>query len=552
MNRNLFTKFWLKTLPRLSVQRLIAKNSTPNFENRLLRPGEDPAVFLWELTQLLHEGEPIAHRGRQNGSFGAAIYAWTTSQDLPQTPGTRRSIIVRRYEHFASNSTAHLSTGKNDPPEIPDMSTLVAAVKALQVEQQSLRNEIAQQRQQARPVSTTRGVTYYEYGERGHYARTCQYRQNTSRSTANNPSLFSNFNRVCCSNCHRLGHVASNCFRPLNGPEGTYAGSIGHPSKTTCFSDNNFSFLPTHPLVEICTEGINVIALLYTGSLKSFINENIQAALDFNNVRNKPVDPGRYISITGDPLNIKYKISCNVKFPKRKMFYQGDILVSRNIRHDCVLGWDFIAYNGQTLRAAENNGRHSYFVQGRRGISPIFSQPPGTGSHLSGVVWDSGDVKQPWGPSNVLLQSKVRGGTPVTLAEMTIVPPHSEVIVEGRITRSVDFELGMVSPLTGQQRDNLGVHVEYVVAQATSRTVPVRIANTSEDEVEIVSGRKIAEFSVLSESPICNNSSTANTNPDPFCCSSVDTSNLLDEIEVACVQTSAAIDPSLNREDKAK
>ena len=91
----------------------------------------------------------------------------------------------------------------------------------------------------------------------------------------------------------------------------------------------------------------------------------------------------------------------------------------------------------------------------------------------------------------------------------------------------------------------MGVHVAYVVAQATSRTVPFRIANTSEDEVEIVSGRRIAEFSVLSESPICNNSSTANTNPDPFCCSSVDTSNLLDEIE-------AAIDPSLNQEDKAK
>ena len=38
-------------------------------------------------------------------------------------------------EHFAANSTAHLSTGENDPPEIPDMSILVAAVKALQVEQ---------------------------------------------------------------------------------------------------------------------------------------------------------------------------------------------------------------------------------------------------------------------------------------------------------------------------------------------------------------------------------------------------------------------------------
>ena len=190
-------------------------------------------------------------------------------------------------------------------------------------------------------------------------------------------------------------------------------------------------------------------------------------------------------------------------------------------------------------------GRHSYIVHGRHGISPIFSQPPGTGSNFSGVVWGSGDVTQPCGASNVLLQSKVRGGAPVTLAETNIVPPNSEVIVEGRITRSVDSELGMVSPLTGQQRDNLGIHVAYIVAQATSRTVPVRIANKSEDEVEIVSGRKIAEVNVLSESPICNNRSTANTNPGPLCCSSVDTSNLLDEIE-------AALDPSLNHEDKAK
>jgi len=83
----------------------------------------------------------------------------------------------------------------------------------------------------------------------------------------------------------------------------------------------------------------------------------------------------------------------------------------------------------------------------------------------------------------------------------------------------------------------LGVHVAYEVTQATSRTVV--------DEVEIVSEREIAEFSVLSEPPMCNNDSTVNNNPDPFCCTSVDINNLLDEIE-------EAIDPSLNKEDKAK
>ena len=167
-----------------------------------------------------------------------------------------------------------------------------------------------------------------------------------SRGTADNPSHFSNFNIIRCSNCHRLGHVA-----------------------------RYYSSLPTHPLVEICIEGVNVVVLLDTGSVKFFINENVHAALDFNNVRNQPVDPGRYISITGDPLNIKCKISCSVRFPKRKMFYQGDFLVSRNIRHECVLGWDFIANNGLTLRAAENNGRHSYFVQGRWDFSHLPRNP---------------------------------------------------------------------------------------------------------------------------------------------------------------------------------
>ena len=62
-----------------------------------------------------------------------------------------------------------------------------------------------------------------------------------------------------------------------------------------------------------------------------------------------------------------------------------------------------------TLRAEEHNGRHSYFVHGPYGTSPILSHPPTSGSHLSGVVDDGGDVSQPSKPPNVLLQSKARG-----------------------------------------------------------------------------------------------------------------------------------------------
>lgn len=99
--------------------------------------------------------------------------------------------------------------------------------------------------------------------------------------------------------------------------------------------------------------------------------------------------------------------------------------------------------------------------------SLIFYQPTHRVSHLSGVVWGDGDVQQPSGTSNVLLQSKARGEVAVTLTDTTVVPPHSELIVEGSVARSGESQLGMISPLTGQERDHLGVHVAYVVAQAS-------------------------------------------------------------------------------------
>lgn len=94
-------------------------------------------------------------------------------------------------------------------------------------------------------------------------------------------------------------------------PEGAYAGSIGRPDQTC---SGNFCFLPTHPLIKICLEGVNVLVLIDTGSVKSFISDKIHSILDFYHIKTTTVDPGRYISITGDPLDIKCKINCSVKF----------------------------------------------------------------------------------------------------------------------------------------------------------------------------------------------------------------------------------------------
>ena len=139
-------------------------------------------------------------------------------------------------------------------------------------------------------------------------------------------------------------------------------------------------------------------------------------------------------------------------------------MVSSNIHHECVLGWDFIAANGLTLGTEEHSVHYSYFVQGPHWSSPISSQPSTPGSHLSRVVRGTYDVQQPSKTSNVLLQSKARGEVAVTLTETTVIPPHSEIIVEGRVPRSAESQLGMISPLTGEEKDNLEVHVAYVVA----------------------------------------------------------------------------------------
>jgi len=68
--------------------------------------------------------------------------------------------------------------------------------------------------------------------------------------------------------------------------------------------------------------------------------------------------------------------------------------------------------------------------------------------------------------------------------------------VEGRVARSAESQLGMISPKSNPETESSGIHVAYVVAQANGRTIPVRIANTTNKEIELASGKNIAEFNI--------------------------------------------------------
>ena len=92
--------------------------------------------------------------------------------------------------------------------------------------------------------------------------------------------------------------------------------------------------IPTHPFIVCNIEGVQVQALVDTGSMKSFIKKDVQNVIYFHCRRvNKSVE--RCNSITGDSLDIVGKINVNVNFSGSRYTYSNDFLISSNIAFDC-------------------------------------------------------------------------------------------------------------------------------------------------------------------------------------------------------------------------
>ena len=79
--------------------------------------------------------------------------------------------------------------------------------------------------------------------------------------------------------------------------------------------------IPTHPFVTCFIEGIEVKALVDTGSMRSFINKNVHTIMDFSSVRIDKSDLEKCRSITGGSLHILGRIKGNIKFPSSKLTY---------------------------------------------------------------------------------------------------------------------------------------------------------------------------------------------------------------------------------------
>ena len=141
----------------------------------------------------------------------------------------------------------------------------------------------------------------------------------------------------------RLQKLCQRLCKSFKLPAGdSISGIAGRPRVSLNGKNDVEVSLPAQSRIRCFINGVEVQALIDTGSMRTFINDKVQAVIDFNNTLINTTVAERCVSITGGSLNILGHVTAAVKFPKSKITYSGRFLVSNNISCDCVLGWDFI------------------------------------------------------------------------------------------------------------------------------------------------------------------------------------------------------------------
>ena len=338
----------------------------------------------------------------------------------------------------------------------------------------------------------------------------------------------------------KLPRAVSRNHRPVDNPETSKNCDFINKSSNINVSNDS---LPEHPFVACVIDGVPVNALLDTGSMKSFISDRIHNIFDFDGGRLDTSQSHRCTSITGGDLNIAGTISTIVTFSRSKHNYHGSFLVSSNIPYDCVLGWDFITQHKLSIRGDCLGGRSHYQLVGTYGKIPIHAEHPAMNVESNGVVITEANspVVSPSEASKtnaVLVQSQLKGVSKVIVPEGVAIPARSEMVIEGKIQAKDISQVGMIS---ASQADSIrrlqGLHVAHLVFTPAGKTVPVRIANTTTNEIELPKGCKLAEFC-----PLIEQEAVANTE-FPVNCNAVQTDNLGQKID-------ARLDTDLSNAEK--
>jgi hypothetical protein len=162
------------------------ENYYAKFETRMLRTGEDPSVYKWELEQLLEKADPkLAVEAK------SALLSRQFMRDLPSSIQGKlfahnpTPILIKRDATFCPTLSIdrrpHTSASASTHKQTADMDQLVGLMTELVTRQKALEDQVATSQQlcrsnEAKRTSTTESYVFLMWKTRPHCSRVSQFK----------------------------------------------------------------------------------------------------------------------------------------------------------------------------------------------------------------------------------------------------------------------------------------------------------------------------------------------------------------------------------------
>ena len=154
------------------------------------------------------------------------------------------------------------------------------------------------------------------------------------------------------------------------------------------------------------------------------------------------------------------------------------------------------------MSLCKNVNLGNYVLVGKHGATPIINSQSSTTADRAGVVESTPQSVQVDSPvGRLLCQSRFQGSTGVSLVESVVIPPRTEMLLEGKLAKRAKSSIGMIEPRSSRSNAaRQGFSVTCVVVKPDNRTVPLRVLNASTTQIELVADENLADFCPLIES----------------------------------------------------